>query len=61
MPVITDKPLEKVLLRLYKEDLAVLRQIYGPSNKVNEIIRTVVHTWTRKALEATTNVTETPE
>jgi hypothetical protein len=56
MPIITDKPLEKILLRLYEEDLIVLRQLYGGTNRVNETIRNIVH---KHLTEATAKTKET--
>jgi hypothetical protein len=45
MPKITDKELESVLVRLFKEDLVVLRRLYKGSFGVNRAIRTIVHTF----------------
>lgn len=45
MPKITDVELEKVLLRLFKSDLAYFKLMYGNSFGVNKAIRTVLHTF----------------
>lgn len=46
MPKKPETNLEKVNVRLYKDDLALLTEIYNPNGKgvgYNEIIRTLVH------------------
>lgn len=45
MPKITDKPLEAIQVRLFKEDLDILRQLYAGQFGVNRVIRTIVHTF----------------
>jgi hypothetical protein len=45
MPKISDKPMEAIQVRLFEEDLAVLRRLYRGSFGVNRAIRTIVHTF----------------
>lgn len=45
MPKITEKPLEAIQVRLFKEDLDVLRTLYKGSFGVNKAIRTIVHSF----------------
>lgn len=58
MPKITDKELEAIQVRLFKEDLDYLRQLYGGQQfGVNRVIRTVVHSFvTQAAAEANRNI-----
>jgi hypothetical protein len=45
MPKITDKPLEAIQLRLFKDDLDELRLLYAGQFGVNKAIRTIVHSF----------------
>ena len=45
MPKITDKPLEAIQVRLFKEDLNALRRLYSGTFGVNKAIRTIIHTF----------------
>ena len=54
MPKITDKPLEAIQVRLFKEDLDMLRHLYKGSFGVNRAIRSIVHTFVTQT-QATAN------
>ena len=56
MPKITDKPLEAIQVRLFKEDLDVLRNLYRGQFGVNRAIRTIVHSFINQT-EAKANKT----
>lgn len=45
MPKISDKPMVAIQVRLFEEDLTVLRKLYRGSFGVNRAIRTIVHTF----------------
>lgn len=45
MPKITDKELTALQVRLFKEDLDYLRELYAGQFGVNRAIRTIVHTF----------------
>jgi hypothetical protein len=45
MPKITDEPLVKIQLTLFKKDHEALRQIYGADFGVNRAIRTIIRTF----------------
>lgn len=45
MPKISEKPLEAIQVRLFKEDLDALRALYAGQFGVNRAIRSIVHTF----------------
>jgi hypothetical protein len=45
MPKITDKALTALQVRLFKEDLDYLRELYAGQFGVNRAIRTIVHSF----------------
>jgi hypothetical protein len=49
VPKITDKPLEMIQVRLFKEDLDALRALYAGNLGVNKAIRTIVHVFVAKS------------
>lgn len=52
MPKITDKELEAIQVRLFKEDLDVLRRLYAGGFGVNRAIRSIVHTFVTQTTAA---------
>jgi hypothetical protein len=54
MPKITEKDLELIQVRLFKDDLMTLRRLYAGSFGVNKAVRTIVHTFVTQTL-ATAN------
>lgn len=54
MPKISDKPLEAIQVRLFKEDLDALRALYAGQFGVNRAIRSIVHSFVTQT-QATAN------
>lgn len=45
MPKVTDKELEMVPIRLFKDDLDYLRRVYRDTIGVNAAVRSIVHSF----------------
>jgi hypothetical protein len=62
LPKITDKELEAIQVRLFKDDLNYLRKLYGGQQfGVNKVIRTIVHTFVTQTIDSANRAIDTIE